>query len=67
MKVIKGDNIHFNEEEYTGEIHYAEIFGDYEIVEMTDDEYAEFAENTQETWVSSEYEGKIYHVTEIKL
>jgi hypothetical protein len=66
MKVIKGDNIYFDEVPYTGEI-YAEVHGEYEIVEMTDDEYAEFAENTQETWVSSEYEGKIYHVKEIKL
>ena len=45
----------------------AEVFGDYEIVEMSLQEYGQYIDSTQDSWISEEYKGKIVHIQEIKL
>lgn len=66
MKVLIAENICFIEHEdpYQQE---AEVFGHYQIVDMTEQEYKDYTDKTQDSWLSEEYNGKIWHVQEIKL
>ena len=66
MKVLIAENICFHDDHYTGD-RQAEVFGEYTIVDMTDEEYKEYTEDTLDSWISEEYDGKIWHVKEIKL
>jgi len=65
MKVLIG-NINFtdNEDPYK---QIAEVFGDYKIVEMSLKDYGQYIDSTQDSWVSEDYKGTIFHIQEIKL
>lgn len=66
MKVLIAEHICFCESDVPVQ-QQAEVFGDYQIVEMTDQEYKDYTDKTQDSWVSEEYLGKIWHVKELKL
>jgi hypothetical protein len=65
MKVITGE-IYFTNDPDDQANSKAEVIGDYEIVEMTEDELNKYDDEGND-WVSEEFTGTIYHIKEIKL
>lgn len=65
MKVIIGE-IYFTNDPDDQSNSKAEVIGDYKIVDMTNEELNKYDDEGGD-WVSEEYRGKIYHVSEIKL
>jgi hypothetical protein len=65
MKVIIGE-IYFTTDEDDQTNSKAEVIGDYQIVDMTEEELNAY-DDAGGDWVSEEYKGRIYHIEEIKL
>lgn len=65
MKVIIGE-IYFTNDPDDQANSKAEVIGDYEIVDMTDEELNKYDDEGGD-WVSEQFRGKIYHIEEIKL
>lgn len=66
MKVLIAEHICFIEDDDPF-CQQAEVFGEYKIVDMTDDEYKKYTDTTQDSWLSEEYLGKIWHIQKVKL
>jgi hypothetical protein len=61
MKVLIGSHIGF-EENCVGES-FAMIFGDYKVVEMSQENFENWSDTTNSDWITEEYEGDIYFCT----
>ena len=64
MKVLIAKHISF--EENCNSEPFAMIFGDYKIVDMTEEEFNDWSEWTNEDWITSEYRGDVYISKAIK-
>lgn len=65
MRVLIGNITFYDEPEVDSR--YAEVFGEYEIIDMTYEDFIDYTNTTQDSWISEEYTGKIFHIEELKL
>ena len=59
MKVLIGQHITF-ETEVNNRPNFATVHGDYKIVEMSEEEFEKWADETNSDWISEDYDGEIY-------
>jgi hypothetical protein len=60
MKVITGSHISFDADS-------AEIFEGYKIIDIPDDKFEEWADNTTWDWITPEYTGLVFLTKRVNL